>query len=51
MALCIGKRRSLGYIGTAAITNYNTDGSLQVTMYFVGTVPTSAQQVELIVEP
>jgi hypothetical protein len=40
-----------GYIGTAAISKYNTDGSLQVTVYFLGTVPTSAQSVVLIFEP
>jgi hypothetical protein len=40
-----------GYIGTAAITGYNTDGSIVVTVFFVGTVPTSAQSCVLVFEP
>lgn len=39
-----------GYIATANITAYDTDGTLQVTVYFLGTVPTTAQTVILVFE-
>jgi hypothetical protein len=40
-----------GYIGVGAITGYNTDGTLEVTVYFVGTAPTSPVSTVLIFEP
>lgn len=40
-----------GYQGTATITGYNTDGSLQVTVFFLGTAPTTPQTVTLVFEP
>jgi hypothetical protein len=40
-----------GYQGTASITGYGTDGSVIVTVFFVGTPPTTAQAVTLVFEP
>jgi len=40
-----------GYVGVGAITGYNTDGTFQVTVYFVGTAPTAAVATTLVMEP
>jgi hypothetical protein len=40
-----------GYVGTGAITAYNTSGTLQVTVYFSGTAPTGAVSTVLVFEP
>lgn len=36
-----------GYIATAGITSYAADGSVNVVVFFVGTVPTAPVQVNL----
>lgn len=40
-----------GHVGVGAITTYNADGSLNVTVYFQGTAPTAAVATTLIFEP
>jgi hypothetical protein len=40
-----------GYVGVAAITSYNTDGTFDITVYFQGTAPTAAVATMLIFEP
>lgn len=40
-----------GFIGIGAITTYNPDGTLQVTVYFQGTIPTVPVTTTLIFEP
>ena len=40
-----------GYVATAAITNYNSDGTVQVTVYFQGTAPTTPVSTLLVFEP
>lgn len=40
-----------GYVGVAAITKYNVDGTLQVTVNFTGTQPTSSVSITVYFEP
>lgn len=40
-----------GYVGVGAITTYNTDGTLMVTVWFQGTPPTSPVSTLLVLEP
>jgi len=40
-----------GYVGTANVTAYKSDGGVTVTVFFLGTVPTTAVSVVLIFEP
>lgn len=40
-----------GYVGVGAINQYNADGTVQVTVYFLGTPPTTAIPTVLVFEP
>lgn len=40
-----------GYVGIGAISTYNTDGTLMVTVYFQGTLPTAPVSTVLYFEP
>jgi hypothetical protein len=40
-----------GYIGHGAITSYNNDGMFYVTVFFLGTIPTSPVSTTLVFLP
>lgn len=40
-----------GFIGTGAITGYNGDGSIMITVFFQGTPPTVPTATVLVIEP
>lgn len=40
-----------GHVGTGAVTGYNSDGSVQVTVYFSGTIPTTPVLTTIVLEP
>lgn len=40
-----------GFIGTGAITGYNPDGTVMVTVFFHGTPPANPTATVLVIEP
>jgi hypothetical protein len=40
-----------GYVGHGAITKYNSDGTIAVTVYFLGTPPAGAVNTTIVLEP